>query len=229
MPNLLKFEKYLSSSRLNAYRKHLSNVGVDSSTLDAKLEELYIWNIHLSSAFLELFNYYEVALRNAILQTVQHVHIYSILDSRFIRSLPEKARQDLINTINQVSGTNYRSGDRIDTDVVNVHNVVAQLNFHFWEFLLAERFEERYWNRYFAMSFKNALSNKAVRQIFKITREIRTLRNRVCHNEPIFKHRNLWRLYLKSIVVFKLIDCDLATYVDEHSERLKTLIQTKPV
>jgi hypothetical protein len=229
MLNLVKFEKHLSFPRIGTYRKYLKELDLEIDDFDRKIEELYLWNIQASSAFLELFNFYEVVLRNAILQTIQHVHIYSILDARFIRSLPKNVQLELVKTINQTSDTSYRLGEKIDSNVVNVHNVVAQLKFHFWEFLLSERFEEKYWSKYFSRSFPNASSVKKIQQIQEITKEIRKLRNRVCHNEPIFKHCYLWRLYLKSIVVLKLIDRDLAKFVDEHLERLKDLIRAKPI
>jgi len=226
-----KIEKYLSSARINAYRQFLLNLGIKEDEIDCKIRELYIWNIQTSSAFLEFFSFYEVALRNAILFCVEHIHRYSLLDSRFIQSLPLKHRTNLLNIINDISGENYEYQHnrplKIDTSKVNINTVIAKLNFHFWEFLLSSSYSSRYLTHHYRKSFKNAKSALKIKQIHRITAEIRELRNRVCHNEPIFKKPYLKRLYFKALIVLKLIDEELSVFVALNTGRLNEELNRK--
>lgn len=232
MFNLQKFETHLSPARLNAYRQFLRNAGQSENNIEPKLYELYLWNVQASSAFLELLSFYEVALRNAILLSVRRVHRYSIFDSRFIQSLPEKRRNDLFKVINDVSGERFEYTHnrpiRIDPNQVNENAVIAKLNFHFWESLLSKSYASRYLEHHYRVSFPNAKSARQIKQIHRTTKDIRDLRNRVCHNEPIFKKKNLKRLYLKALVILKWIDKEYAAFVLENTVRLREMLD-KPI
>lgn len=228
MFHLQNFEKHLSPARLNAYRQFLQNAGIHENDIEPKLYELYLWNVQTGGAFLELLNFYEVALRNAILHSVRRVHRYSIFDSRFIQSLPEKRRGDLLRVISDISGEQFEYVHnrplRIDPNHVNENAVIAKLNFHFWENLLNKSYASRYLEHHYRISFPNAKSARQIKQIHRVTKAIRDLRNRVCHHEPIFKHKNLKKLYLSALIVLKWIDKEYAAFVCENTVRLREML-----
>lgn len=68
--------------------------------------------------------------------------------------------------------------------------VISELKFVFWQKLLTSRFAQRLWNTDIFLAFPNAagagLSTANVRQnIYDDLENIRKLRNRIAHHEPI--------------------------------------------
>lgn len=146
---------------------------------------LYRWNLEVSAAFMGSLHLCEIAMRNGIADAIEAAH-----GSRwpwtegFIRSVPSavegyNAQRDLRNCAER-----HRTAGK----------VIAGLKFVFWEKMLTSRFQRSIWQHHFSTFFPGydgALGINGARAACRDNLEdIRLLRNRIAHHEPIFA-RNL--------------------------------------
>ena len=179
----------LSQPRFATYLQHCNN---DRD----KALALYQWNIELSAAFVVPLHLLEIALRNAVVESLTNVYTSNWpWDQNFILSLPSsggyKPRQNLLSVARMPNPT--------------MGKVVAELKFVFWEKMFTARHDTRIWDTQLLACFPNAPDNLNVVQlrtrIFNDINTIRSLRNRIAHHEPIF-YRNAQDDYDK---IFELI------------------------
>jgi hypothetical protein len=68
--------------------------------------------------------------------------------------------------------------------------VIADLKFAFWVSMFTGRHDRRLWRPYIKLEFPNTpagMSVEAIRaRIYAVADEVRQLRNRIAHHEPIF-------------------------------------------
>ncbi|WP_233141481.1 Abi family protein [Aggregatibacter actinomycetemcomitans] len=247
-----ELEKYISAARGKPYYDYLVALGNTEDIRNKEAYRLYLWNIQISSAFLEVIALYEIALRNAIISALEaNYKAYSILNDNFIRALKPLARDELLRAVNTVvkertltnNPFNYNEYEiiigndnrvlplRIDTNVVSPGKVVAELRFVFWENMLAKTHRARWINQY-NRGFTNIPSTQRdsiITDIHSITEDIRLLRNRICHHEPIFDGRkiNLAHQYSQLKKVLDYISPELLEVVNDFS-RINELLSNKP-
>jgi hypothetical protein len=146
-----------------------------------KALNLYQWNLQLSSAFIIPLHILEVSIRNAVVEALEDVHTSTWpWNQGFIISLPD-----------QPSGYSPRRNlMEVARRQTTMGKVVADLNFVFWEKMFTSRHDSRVWNTHIKSLFPNAPIIMTVKQIRACIhddiREIRELRNRIAHHEPIF-------------------------------------------
>jgi hypothetical protein len=146
-----------------------------------KALNLYQWNLQLSSAFIIPLHILEVSIRNAVVEALEDVHTSNWpWNQGFIISLPDKPS----------SYSPRRNLMEVARRQTTMGKVVADLNFVFWEKMFTSRHDSRIWNNHIKSLFPNAPTIMTVRQIRACIhddiREIRELRNRIAHHEPIF-------------------------------------------
>lgn len=144
---------------------------------------LYRWNIEVSSAFLVPLHVLEVTLRNAIVEAIEGVHGGTWpWSAGFIRSLPNPPAPNYSPTrdLRALCQKHQTAG-----------KIIADLKFVFWEKMLTSRHQGRLWGNAFPVVFPNApqvlggsAQNRA--DLRNDVEEIRKLRNRIAHHEPIF-------------------------------------------
>lgn len=146
--------------------------------------QLYEWNLRLSSALMIPIAIAEVVLRNSIDSALTDLYNPNWpWDAGFRKELPNppagqfNPRQELVNTATRHSHP-MRTG-----------KVVADLKFVWWEKILRARHEGTIWNTKLLDVFPNAPRSLHVSTVREILREavqdIRELRNRIAHHEPI--------------------------------------------
>jgi hypothetical protein len=143
---------------------------------------LYHWNLQVSAAFFVPLHVLEVALRNAVVEAIEADHGGTWpWTEGFIRSLPNP-RSPAYNPKRDLS----KCADQQRT----AGKVVAELKFVFWESMLTKRHQSRLWDGRFFQVFPDAPRSVASSQNRNEMRsdieEIRKLRNRIAHHEPIF-------------------------------------------
>lgn len=143
---------------------------------------LYQWNLLVSSALLVPLHVLEVALRNAVVEAIEAVHGGTWPWTQgFIRSLPNP-RPPAYNPKRDLSNC----ADNQPT----AGKVVAELKFAFWESMLTKRHQNRLWDKHFFHVFPDAprgvTSDQRRSELRANIEEIRKLRNRIAHHEPIF-------------------------------------------
>lgn len=173
----------LSAPRISTYESATHT----TTNNDPSAIALYAWNATVSSALLAPLHICEVVIRNAVSEAIERLYGPQWpWSAGFARSLSTPAqpwlydpRKDLINT-----------GKRFQT----TGKVIPELKFVFWQQMFDSRHEARIWNRHLVSIFPNVNTAKAITDLRQDMHDgleqVRTLRNRIAHHEPIFA-RNL--------------------------------------
>lgn len=207
----------LSHSRVGTYEA--ARVPQDDEDLSALL--LYAWNAEVSGSLLSPLHICEVVVRNAVDQALTAVYgARWPWSTSFLRSLPTAQRgycqkRDLQNAsrIHRTTG-----------------KVIPELKFVFWQKMFTGRHDTRIWGPHLRAIFPNAdsqLSVAAIRQsIHDDLDQIRYLRNRIAHHEPIF-NRNLQNDYSKIIALIEKRCLVTSQWLGSY-QRAATVIASKP-
>lgn len=176
---------------------------------------LYAWNSALSQALYTPLQGLEVTLRNALSSQLKAAYGPTWFDLNpgpaLLYPLPDmllKVRTDL-----------GRHGSLPEHG-----RVVAELNWGFWTGLLAKRYEQL-WRSHFRKVFQS--DGPLTRaQIFQPLDDLRRLRNRIAHHEPIL-NRNIAADYAAILELVTYISPDTAQWIDAQSQVYDT-IAAKP-
>lgn len=146
---------------------------------------LYAWNAQVSAAMLAPMHLCEVVVRNAVSDAIEAVYGPQWPWSHgFEQSLPTpnqgySPRRDLFSA---------RQGAQ------TVGKVIPELKFAFWQRLFTSRFDQRLWTPHLRMVLPHLDANRTVAQLRALVyvelEQLRKLRNRIAHHEPVFT-RNL--------------------------------------
>jgi hypothetical protein len=179
--SLATIRQTLSLTRMSTFETAAGITGND----DPRALALYAWNARVSAALLAPLHICEVVVRNAASEAVEQVYgprwPWQI---GFEQSLPSprtgyNPQRDLQNVRSRVPTTG---------------KVIPELKFVFWQKLFTSRHDQRLWNTYLRQVLPNVAPTKTVAQlregVYNDLEQIRTLRNRIAHHEPVFA-RNL--------------------------------------
>ena len=165
----VEIEQRLSPERLQTYR--IASRG----KLDVALE-LYKWNIALSGALFESSAIVEVVVRNEIdgkLTLWARKFSQDWLDDL---PLDQKGKSDILKARSRgTSGSPHGK-------------VIAELNFGFWRFLVANRYLHNLWIPILQECFPHLDGQVGIRReiVEHYLQKLWFLRNRIGHHEPIF-------------------------------------------
>jgi len=208
-------KKALSSARMGTYETAAGSADT------AEALELYAWNAQVSAALLAPLHVCEVVIRNAVAEAIEVQYGANWpWSTGFERSLPDpkfgySPRKDL------------QSARRSAT---TVGKVIPELKFVFWQKMFTVRYDQRLWDTHLRLALPNldpAKSVSALRlQIYNELEQIRTLRNRIAHHEPIFA-RNLADDFQKITDLIALRCAVTADWMVNNQHAL-ALITTRP-
>ena len=178
-----KLKQVLSSERLAAYGRRTQ--GNDALNLFCH----YVWNIALSESLYPSLQALEVVLRN----TIHHAARAHFKRSDWFDDI------EIINHRHEVGALEKaRTKLRRERKQPNIGRVIAELNFGFWTSLLDRRYEQVLWPAIIREAFPYMPRRYRTRiNLLKRFNEVRRLRNRVFHHEPIWywplpdKHQRL--------------------------------------
>ncbi len=202
----------LSSARMSTY---------EVASCDSSLAlELYAWNAQVSGALLTPLHICEVVIRNAVSDVLESLYGEKWpWSAGFEQSLPDprgySPKRDLQNARRSVRTTG---------------KVIPELKFVFWQKMFTSRYDSRLWNAHLIQEFPNLTPttpiNKLRRDIYNELEQIRKLRNRIAHHEPIF-NRNLIDDF-QNITDLINSRCKItATWMIENQQAL-TIINARP-
>jgi hypothetical protein len=152
---------------------------------DPRALALYAWNARISAALLAPLHICEIVVRNAVSDAIEQVYgprwPWQI---GFEQSLPSP-----------------RSGYNPQRDLQNARShaattgkAIPELKFVFWQKMFTSRHDQRLWEPYLRQVMPHLDPAKPVstlrEDIYNDLEQIRFLRNRIAHHEPIFA-RNL--------------------------------------
>ncbi|MFT7839963.1 hypothetical protein Q5530_27795 [Saccharothrix sp. BKS2] len=163
----------ISLPRLRCYLDHVHG------DLEAAVE-LYAWNARVSAAFGETSGILEVVLRNALAKQMNARHIRgrhpgSWLDDH-ARELTPQARADIAKARNRVERTGKRAVD---------DQVITQLGFGFWRFLVIKRYSSTLWLD-LQYAFPHAPKRNRRYEVETRVAALHEFRNRMAHHEPVW-------------------------------------------
>lgn len=167
----------LSAARIGTYEKAAHpDLGADGALM------LYEWNAQVSGALMLPLHVCEVAIRNAVSDGIEGIYGSKWPWSEaFERSLPSAPM-----------GYNPRLNLREERSRhTTPGKIVAELKFVFWQRMFTSRHDERIWNHQLKNVLPHLNTNRPIHDlrslIYEEMEQIRLLRNRIAHHEPIFR------------------------------------------
>ena len=131
---------------------------------------LYVWNAQVSAAFFESIHYLEVGLRNAMDRETS-TRLGPLWLSPTSPLLTPRSRQAAAVAMGHAGGPTAPRG-----------KVVAELPFGFWWSLLSDEYNRRLWQPALRFAFDGPVRRRTLHSELD---EIRRLRNRIAHHEPV--------------------------------------------
>ena len=174
----------LSPPRLARYETAVGLTGPE----DTRAIELYAWHAQVSAALLAPLHICEVVIRNGISEA---------LEARYGARWPWSPgfEQSLPPTVQR--SRDYQPLLDITKIRANFHTtgkVIPELKFVLWQKMFTARHDARLWIPHLLRVFPNLDQTQSVqtlrKRIYADLEQIRALRNRIAHHEPIFM-RNL--------------------------------------
>lgn len=202
-----KLENIISSARLSKYKVDM-NGDLKKSLL------LYQWNADVSGAFLPVLQALEVIIRNAVSNAITQVYGADwAKDNTFQLSLPDNKdqRKPLKDKAEKHS---------------DINKIIADMNFIFWQKLFTRRFVKNIWANHLTTAFPN-IGSTSVSVLYNELDQIRRLRNRVAHHEPIF-NRDLMKDLSLILKVIGYVDNDAEKWVS-NNQTITILLARKPL
>lgn len=163
----------LSPARLSRY------MALSNNLLDSALS-LYERNARLSAAFHTPLQCLEVCLRNNLNRELSTKYG----TNWFLNGGPP-LQQPAIDKIDAAIKDLNRSGTQITPGAV-----VAELSFGFWVMILGRKYDSDIWRSCLTLAFLEGGRRTSRQRVHNRMNDLRGLRNRVAHHEPIF-HQDL--------------------------------------
>lgn len=171
---------------------------------------LYAWNIEISSAFWGSFHMLEISLRNALhAQLSELAQQEDWWNAKLL--LSRDTAKDLLHrdTKNEIqkaisSATKKQIAKGLETEP---GHIVAELNFSFWNGMLANRYQQRLWEASLMHAFPYYAGRRGI--LHHDLDRLRMLRNRIAHHEPIFD---------RDLMVDHEKICDMLGYIEPEAK-----------
>jgi len=166
---------------------------------------LYLWNAELSESLQFPVHILEVSVRNAI-----HRELSRAYGSNWYAHSRCSLKPPLTNIIRRVTDNLTTEGKPITPP-----HVVASLTMGFWIYLLSKHYETLLWRSYLIKAFPFAPRPFERSKARVALNNIRIIRNRIAHHEPILsKHpQQIYNLILETT---SWISPDTANWVGHH-------------
>lgn len=216
----------LSAARIGTYEVAAGIIDPATGAPDptsTQALELYAWNALVSGALLMPLHVCEVVVRNAVSEA---------LEARYGANWPWSSGFEL-SLPNPAVGYNPRRDlQSARKGVATTGKVIPELKFVFWQKLFTARYDKRLWDNYLPALLPNigvgaALTVAQARQrVYDDLEQIRKLRNRIAHHEPIIT-RNLQNDFQRIDELVQFRCHDTAGWMRNNQQAL-TLIAARP-
>lgn len=185
----------LSAERLSGYR-----LPADTDALDALAR--YAWNVAIAEALYPTLQSVEIALRNTL-----HVAIAGQLNNpRWLTMSSTMLAPREAATVAEAVLTLNRQGKPLTEG-----RLIAELSFGFWTSLLDRRYEPALWPSLLRPAFPSLPRRRRTRhELSRRFTQIRRLRNRAFHHEPIWHWQDLPRQHAELLEAIVWINPALA-------------------
>lgn len=194
-----------------------------ASPTDPAALNLYAWHAQVSAGLLAPLHICEVVTRNAVSEALEAIYGPRWpWSAGFEQSLPIPKLPYLYNPrrdLQNVRGRFQTTG-----------KVIPELKFVFWQKLFTGRYDSRLWTPHLMRLFPGLSAAKTVAQhrsdIYADLDQLRELRNRIAHHEPIFR-RNLADDFQRAIRLVE-IRCPITAAWMLANQQAQALIAARP-
>ena len=196
-------QSVISEQRIGPYR-----VNVTDSELATYAK--YAWNLALCESLYPSLNGLEIALRNSI----HSAAIYRFSDDYWFDRLQLSKTKKALK-----SARNRLASDAKKHESVTAGDLVSQLNFGFWVGLFDSQYEQVLWTRLLRPVFPNIPSNiprseRSRNRLSSRLHNIRIMRNRVFHHEPVWNHPDLEALHGRVLETIGWINWEMRRFIE---------------
>jgi hypothetical protein len=207
----------LAAARIGTYEAATEAVPALNGAL-----ALYAWNAQVSAALMAPLHICEVVVRNVVADALTAVYGPDWPWSQvFSTSLPQPTQG--------YSARGYLL--KIRAVQATTGKIIPELKFVFWQTMFTSRFDVRIWHPHLRTLMSYLEAAKTVLQlrglIYGELDQLRKLRNRIAHHEPIFR-RNLADDFHK-IVGLIALRCPVTSRWMVNNQQATALIGTKPL
>ncbi|MGH3373283.1 MAG: hypothetical protein ACRDP6_00950 [Actinoallomurus sp.] len=196
MAELMDLERWFSVERLTPDVRARPD-------LSSKAADLYAWNAEVGAAFWRTLGHVEVLLRNAINGRLEDWSTRMYGDAWWYLALSHLFDRRTRADIDEARRRATRTG-RSET----VGRVVAELNFGFWRYLVASRYDRSLWRTILFRAFPGTSRREVERHLAAL----HLLRNRIAHHEPIHL-LDLAELRVLTLALASWVDAGAATWI----------------
>ena len=195
MPSATPTDDVEIRATLSAPRSSTYTAATGGDTI--KAVELYGWNARVSAAFMIPAHFAEISTRNAAADVLERVYGPRWpWNTTFEASLPNTGRYNPRQDLQKTRYWNQTTG-----------KVIAELKFVFWQKLFTGRNDVRLWEPHIAWAFPHSAASMPAAslrdRIYQDLDNLRNLRNRIAHHEPVFT-RNLLADLTRTIDLIEL-------------------------
>lgn len=196
---IIRIEKTLSIPRLSKYENFYKKVEKEYTKQDVMY--LYERNLIISNKFFYLLNFFEIVLRNAVVEAIEIAFGCNSTNSwhintAFIRSLSSKGKYSPKSMFDEVQRKFPYSASKM----------IPEFKFVFWQKMLMSNHENRIWKHCLTQVFPN-IQTENRQTLYDWVDQLRELRNRIAHHEPIIFNRYL-EDDLKILMIFIYCRCE---------------------
>lgn len=187
----------ITRERLNSY------TNVFGCANDGQAMGAYYWNVAMCSALYSLITAAEVTIRNSVDSALQpalgsrwwygsKLHYKSYVAGAAVPEPVRKLRDSFANAHRSVKTEKKKRYAIINANPTH-HEIIAKTDFAVWEWILDEEFLSpgTIWPQHLRKVFRGTWPSSSDKVTLRTAREavadIRLLRNRVHHNEPVWK------------------------------------------
>lgn len=195
--NLPVIDGVITRERLNSY------TNVFGCTTDDQAMGAYYWNVAMCSALYSLITAVEVTIRNSVDSALQpalgnrwwsgsKLHYKSHVAGGRVPDPVRKLKESFSSAHRSVKKEKEKRYGIINASPTH-HEVIAKTDFSVWEWILDEEFLSpgAIWPQHLRKVFRGTWPSPSDKVTLRMAREavadIRLLRNRVHHNEPVWK------------------------------------------
>lgn len=180
--------------------------------------QLYEWNSRISGQLWPSIQAFEVTIRNALDEALEVKYgVDWPTDTGLHRSLETKNLRKLQSAIDKLTRPHWRAPAGTPRIPLCRHSLISELTLGFWQGFFTQRFERHLLSSTLPSIFPNMDHTTSVTtrrlHLHGLVEDIRELRNRIAHHEPIFD---------RSIT---LVHRSLLTLVDYRCQQTRSWIQ----
>lgn len=205
IPSIPDLSHAFSSARIAPY--------LNASDRDSRrAAATYYWNARLGQSLWWPLHVLEVLVRNSLCRALSDKYGVDWLSSpKFLTHLHLEADSALVQAKRRMA--RWRAGFSMEW-------IIPDLSFGFWVSLLSQRYHVPFgWHRRLPLAFPAAPAGASPGKVHQTLDEIRLLRNRIAHNEPIY-YKDLLRYYTNILYLIGWMSPPMKNWVNDTSDFL---------